>query len=128
MPAVASRNEAIPPAAPLPTTIASQGPEDGVMDAASLRDSSVMAGRSRSSVRSAAISGLPLLAAVRAVLPALRLAAHELGQDRGALVAELLLEADLRGVVAVDRRVLRDREEGLEGLAAGAGGFQADVA
>jgi hypothetical protein len=52
MPAVASWKAAMPPEAPLPTTITSHGPEDGLMDAASLRDSSVIAASSRSRVLS----------------------------------------------------------------------------
>src|SRR5687768_5354444 len=91
MPAVASWNAAMPPAAPLPTTITSQREEPGLMGAASLRDSSVMAVRSRSSVGSEAISGLRLLSAVRAVLAVHRLAPHELGQELVALVAQLLV-------------------------------------
>src|SRR5258707_10522078 len=125
MPAVASWNAAMPPEAPLPTTITSQGPEVGLMDAASLRDSSVMARRSRSRVLSAGaaaatvrlfgcISGLRLLPAVRAILAVHRQAAHELEQDLVALVPQLLVDADLGGVVAVDGGLLGVREERLE--------------
>ena len=58
MPAVASWNAAMPPAAPLPTTITSQRPLPGLTAAAILRDSSRTAARSRSSVGSAAMDHL----------------------------------------------------------------------
>src|SRR5690349_4914797 len=104
----------MPPAAPLPTTITSQGPESGLMDAASRRDSSVMAASSRSSVGSVATSGLRLLAAVRAVLAVHGQAALELHEVLVALVLQLLLDPDLRRVVAVDGRLLGLGEELLE--------------
>src|SRR6185503_6411466 len=84
-------------------------------DAASRRDSSVIARRSRSVVGSAATLCLRLLPAVGAVLAVLGLAADELGQDLVALVVELLVDADLGGVVAVDGRAFGDREERLQG-------------
>src|SRR5215510_871474 len=84
------------------------------MDAASFRESSRTAARSRSSVGSAAILGLRLLPAVRAILAVHGEAAHELLEDRVALVAQLLVDADLRGVVAVDGGLLDGREERLE--------------
>src|SRR5687767_2165031 len=120
-PAMASWNAAIPPAAPLPTTITSQRAVPGLMAAASRRDSSVTAARSRSRVRSA-MSGLRFLPAVRAILAVDGMAAHELGQDLVALVAQLLVDADLRAVVAVDGRLLGGDEELLHrGLALGRG-------
>src|SRR6185295_8444292 len=98
-PAVASWNAAMPPAAPLPTTITSHCPVPGLIDAASLRDSSVTASRSR--VGSAGmVTSLRLLPAMRAVLAVLGLATDELRQDLVALVAKLLVDPDLRGVVA----------------------------
>src|SRR5687767_13406425 len=115
MPATASWYAAMPPAAPLPTTIASQGPEPGVMDAARRRDSSRIAARSRSSVGSAGMSGLRLPPAVRAILAVDGQAADERGQDLVALVPEILVDADLRRVVAVDRGLLGVEEERLEG-------------
>src|SRR5262245_51644111 len=110
----------MPPAAPVPTTMTSQVCVPGLTAAACRRDSSVIAVRSRSSVLSAATSGLRLLPAVGAI-PALHgPAAHELQQDPVALVAQLLLDADLGGVVAVDGRLLGVGEELLEQrLAAG---------
>src|SRR3954466_6876716 len=114
MPAVGSWKAAMPPAAPLPTTITSQGPESGLIDAASLRDSSVMAARSRSSVGSAATSGLRFLAAVRAVLAVHGQASDEFHEVLVALVLQLLLDADLRRVVAVDGGLFGLREELLE--------------
>src|SRR6188768_3848429 len=105
----------MPPAAPLPTTIASQGPEFGVIDAASRRDSSSTAARSRSSVGSAGMSDLRLPPAVRAILAVHGQAADELRQERVALVAQVLVDADLGRVVPVDRGLLGVGEEGLEG-------------
>src|ERR1051325_5544431 len=104
----------MPPAAPLPTTIPSQGPESGLMEAASFRDSSVMAARSRSRVGSAATSGLGFLAAVRTVLAVHGQASLEGHEVLVALVLQLLLDADLRGVVAVDGGLLGLGEELLE--------------
>src|SRR5947207_4243879 len=104
----------MPPAAPLPTTITSQGPESGLMEAASWRDASVIAARSRSSVGSAATSGLGLLSAVRTVLAVHGQAADELHEVLVALVLQLLLDADLGGVVAVDGGLLGLGEELLE--------------
>src|SRR5687767_9319377 len=85
-PDMASWYEAMPPAAPVPTTITSQGPLFGVIVRASVRDSSRTAARSRSRVGSEAISALRFLPAVRAILAVLCLAPHELGQDLVALV------------------------------------------
>src|SRR6185295_1767704 len=89
------------------------------MVAARWRDSSVTAARSRSSVGSAAMSGLRLLPAVRAILAVHGQAPHELLQDRVALVVQLLVDADLRRVVAVDGGVLRVGEERLDGRGRG---------
>src|SRR6185503_18049088 len=58
MPAVASWKAAMPPAAPLPTTITSQRPLPGLTAAAILWDSAVTAAMSRSSVGSAAMGHL----------------------------------------------------------------------
>ena len=55
-----------------------------------------------------------LLPAVRAVLAVHGLAADELAEELVALVAQLLVDADLGRVVAVDRRLLRGHEERLE--------------
>src|SRR6267142_2313568 len=86
IPAVASWKAAMPPEAPLPTTMTSHGPEVGWL---------------------AAFLGLRLLPAVRAILAVHGQAAHELEQYLVALVAELLVDADLGRVVAVDGRLLR---------------------
>src|SRR5262249_22655311 len=104
----------MPPAAPLPTTITSQLPEPGLMVSASRFDSARLSERSMSSVGSVGISGLRRLPAPRAILAIHRLAALELEQDLVALVAQLLVDADLGGVVAVDRGLLRRDEEGLQ--------------
>src|SRR5688572_33279550 len=104
----------MPPAAPLPTTIASQGPESGLMDAARRRESSRTAARSRARVGSAGMSGLRLPPAVRAILAVLGQAADEFGQQLVALVPKVLVDADLRRVVTVDRGLLGVGEERLE--------------
>ena len=52
MPAIASWNAAMPPAAPEPTTITSHLPDFGVIEVESLRDSLVIAERSSVSVGS----------------------------------------------------------------------------
>src|SRR5687768_4909178 len=112
-PAMASWNAAMPPAAPLPTTMTSHCVEPGLTAAASRRDSSVTAARSRSRVGSAAILRLRFLPAVRAILAVDGMASHELGEDLVPLVAQLLVDADLRRVVRVDRRLLGGDEEPL---------------
>src|SRR4029077_12957124 len=117
----------MPPAAPVPTTITSHFSVPGLMAAAWRRDSSVMAVRSRSSVLSAGISGLRLLPAVRAIPAFDGGAAHELQQHLVALVAQLLVDADLGRVVAVDGRLLGVREELLQQRLA-AGGVAVHVA
>src|SRR5882724_3858764 len=55
-----------------------------------------------------------LLPAVRTVLTVFGLAADELFEELIALVAQLLVDADVRRVVAADRRLLGHHEEGLE--------------
>src|SRR5437899_12549673 len=90
--AVASWEAAMPPAAPLPTTITSQVPEPGLMVEASRFDSSRLAERSMSRVGSAGISGLRRLPAPRAILAVHRLASDELEQDLVAFVAQLFVE------------------------------------
>src|SRR5437879_10014706 len=116
-PAVASWKAAMPPAAPLPTTITSQVPEPGLMVEASRFDSSRLAERSMSRVGSAGISGLRRLPAPRAILAVHRLASDELEQDLVAFVAQLFVEPDLGRVVAVDGGLLGRHEEGLKGRA-----------
>src|SRR5437870_4659460 len=113
-PAVASWKAAMPPAAPLPTTMMSQVPEPGLMVEASRFDSSRLAERSMSRVGSAGISGLRRLPAPGAILAVHGLAADELEQDLVALVAQLLVDADLRRVVAVDGGLLGRHEERLQ--------------
>src|SRR6266481_3372131 len=54
------------------------------------------------------------LPAVRTVLTVLGLTPDELAEELVALVAQILMNADLGRVVAADRRLLRHHEEGLE--------------
>src|SRR5436309_14397347 len=100
------------------------------MDSERRLDSSSVRVRLRSSVVSACMVGGPerralmrrcpmplwmnLLAAVRTVFAVFGLAADKLAQELIALVAQLLMDANLRRVVAVDRGVLGHHEELLE--------------
>src|SRR6266852_5290633 len=130
-PAIASWNAAIPPAAPLPTTMTSQRSLPGLIESASRFDSSSERVRLTLRVGSSCMcmslpgqlkgtpcSALPLpirfLTAVRTVLAVDRLAAHELPEELIALVAQLLLNGHLRCVVAADRRLFGHHEERLE--------------
>src|SRR5262245_32326184 len=122
-PAVASWKAAMPPAAPLPTTMTSQVPDPGLMVEARRRDSARLSDRSMSSVGSAGISGLRRLPAPGAILAVHGLASDELEQDLVALVAELLVHSDLGGVVAVDGGLLGGHEEGLQRRALGLRGL-----
>src|SRR5438445_3720527 len=54
------------------------------------------------------------LSAVRAVFPIFGLAADELAEELIALVAQLLVNADVRRVIAANRRLLDHHEESLE--------------
>src|ERR1051325_9194257 len=51
------------------------------------------------------------LPAMRAIFAVLGLAADELAEELVALVAQLLVDADLGGVIPVDRRLLGDHEK-----------------
>src|SRR5215213_2784521 len=135
----------MPPAAPLPTTMTSHGPDFGVMDEAIRFDSETTPPRLRERVGSGIhelsnekckmqnvkarldaslffhfslfifhFTPVSLLPTPLAVLPIDRLAAHELWQRLVALVAEFLVDPDLRRVVAVDGGVLGGDEELLE--------------
>src|SRR5439155_23480292 len=98
------------------------------MDSERRLDSSSVLVRLRSSVVSACMVGSPetagadealplwmnLLAAVRTVFAVFGLAADNLAQELIALVAQLLMEANLRRVVLVNRRVRGHHEELLE--------------
>src|SRR5215510_11995536 len=110
-PAIASWNAAMPPAAPLPTTMTSQRSLVGVIESASRFDSSSARVRLTLSVGSSCMVFLP---AVRAVLAVFGLAADELAQELIALVAKLVVNADSRGVVAADGRLLGHHEERFE--------------
>ena len=103
----------MPPAAPLPTMITSHFCDPGLMDAARRCDSAVTAERSSSSVGS---RGIRPPASARSADTPCRPGSGSPGTRAGpvALVAQLLVDPDLRGVVAADRRVLRLDEELLE--------------
>src|SRR5262249_42124411 len=103
--------------------MASQRSRPGLIDAARRRDSSTALARSSVSVRSACIVSPRrpdsvalrfLLAARRAIPAVLGLASDEVVKEPVALVAQLLVDTDLRGVVAANRRLLRHDEELLE--------------
>src|SRR6059036_2812784 len=96
-PAIASWNAAMPPAAPLPTMMTSQRSLPGLIESASRFDSSSARVRLTLSVGSSCMVFLP---ADRAILAVFGLAADELPQELIALVAQLLVNADLRRVVA----------------------------
>src|SRR5213592_1832747 len=136
-PAIASWNPAIPPAAPLPTTMTSQRSLPGLIESASRADSSSARVRLTLRVGSVCImsslksdlspvspvatsEGLKpqlskvFLPAVRAVLALFCLAADELAEELIALVPQFLVDADLRRVVAADGRLLGHHKEGLE--------------
>src|SRR5204863_4931279 len=127
-PAIASWNPAIPPAAPLPTTMTSQRSLPGLIESASRADSSSARVRLTlrvgsdciiSSLKSQVSSLKPQLSsvflpAVRAVLALFCLAADELAEELIALVPQFLVNADLRRVIAADGRLLGHHEEGLE--------------
>src|SRR5262245_59102889 len=111
-PAIASWNAAIPPAAPLPTTMTSHCADPGVIDAASLRGSCVIGSRFSASVESGCMS--PLLPAMRAILAVFGRAADEVLQELIALVAQLAMDADFRRVIAADGRLLGHDEKLLQ--------------
>src|SRR5215510_8345574 len=114
-PAIASWKAAIPPAAPLPTTMTSQRSLPGLIESASRFDSSSARVRLTLSVGSSCIVALRmLLPAVRAVLAVFGLAADEFFQELIALVTELLVNTNLRGVVAADGCLLGHHEKRLE--------------
>ena len=102
MPAVASWNAAMPPAAPVPTTITSHLPVFGVMAVESLRDSLVMAYRSTVMVRSACIEFSAFCPQCGQSLPSSVAHPTNSGSIWLPLVPQLLVDADLGGVVAVD--------------------------
>src|SRR5438093_9970777 len=83
----------------------------GLTESASRFDSSSARVRLTLSVGS---SCMMFLSAVRAVLAVLGLAPDELPEELVALVAQLLVNADVRGVVAANRRLLGHHEERLE--------------
>src|SRR5262245_45601700 len=100
----------------------SQVPFDGVIEAASRLDSSVIGARFSESVLSACISVAlllrtidVLLATVRAIASVFGLAADELLDDLIALVAKLPMNPDFRRVVPLDCRALGHDEKRFEG-------------
>src|SRR5690606_19382270 len=104
-PAMASWNAAIPPAAPEPTTMTSYGSRPGVtVGCGGVAERTIGMSTSEG-------CGLRRLPAVRALLAVLGLAADKLGEELVALVAQLLMDPDLRRVVAADGRVLDGAEE-----------------
>src|SRR5262249_4107735 len=134
----------MPPAAPLPTMMMSQRSEFGLIESASRFDSSRARVRLTSRAGSGCImcpylsikpwcpccpwcpSSLTtwslcvlctlcgLLAAVLTILPVFGFAPHELAQELVPLVAQLLVNPDLRCVITLDGRLLRHREESLQ--------------
>src|SRR5262249_38684203 len=102
----------MPPAAPLPTTMASQRALPGLIAAASCRDSASTLSSSSVSVRSVCMTSRPMfLTAMRAIFPVLGLTSDELAEELVALVSQLLVDADLGCVVPANRRLFRHHEE-----------------